>query len=171
MVLDWNEIAVNSIVGIAQQRTERGMIRLAMVHIAIYDALNAIAGYPFTPYTGKLDVVLPASPDAAAAAAAHDVLVALFPDQQAQLDSKYDASLASIPDATDKSNGISAGRQAASAILAARAGDGRDVVVPYTPGGRARRLGPDASRIRLSVGAGGCESRTLDTQDPISVQS
>jgi hypothetical protein len=134
MVLDWNEIAVNSIVGIAQQRTERGTIRLAMVHIAIYDALNAIAGYPFTPYTGKLDVVLPASPDDAAATAGHDVLVALFPDQQAQLDSKYEASLASIPDAADKANGISAGRQAASAILAARAGDGRDAVVPYTPG-------------------------------------
>src|SRR5215510_10295430 len=134
MVLDWNDIAVNSIVGIAQQRPERGMIRLAMVHIAIYDALNAIAGYPFTPYTGKLDVVFPASADAAAATAAHDVLVALFPDQQTQLDSKYEASLAAIGDGAEKSNGISAGRHAASAILAARAGDGRDAVVPYTPG-------------------------------------
>src|SRR5262249_40247094 len=59
MVLDWNEIAVNSIVGVAQQRPERGMIRLAMIHLAIYDVLNAIAGYPFMPYTGKLDIVLP----------------------------------------------------------------------------------------------------------------
>ena len=134
MVLDWNDIAVNSIVGIAQQRPERGMIRLAMVHLAIYDVLNAIAGYPFTPYTGKIDVVLPASADAAAATAAHDVLVALFPDQQTQLDSKYEASLATIPDGAEKSNGISAGRHSASAILAARAGDGRDAVVPYTPG-------------------------------------
>lgn len=134
MVLDWNDIAVNSIVGIAQQRPERGMIRLAMVHLAIYDVLNAIAGYPFMPYTGKLDVVLPASADAAAATAAHDVLVALFPGQQAQLDSKYQASLAAIADGADKSNGISAGRLAATAILAARAGDGRDAVVPYTPG-------------------------------------
>jgi len=134
MVLDWNEIAVNSIVGVAQQRSERGFIRLAMVHIAVYDALDAIAGYPFMPYTGKLDVALPASADAAAATAAHDVLVALYPEQQSQLDSKYDASLASIPDGADKANGISAGRQAASAILAARAGDGRDAVVPYTPG-------------------------------------
>src|SRR5215471_7618220 len=134
MVLDWNEIAVNSIVGIAQQRPERGMIRLAMMHLAIYDVLNAIAGYPFTPYTGKLDVVLPASADAAAATAAHDVLVALYPDQQAQLDSKYEASLVTIPDGAEKSNGISAGRHAASAILAARAGDGRDAVVSYTPG-------------------------------------
>ena len=74
------------------------------------------------------------SPEAAAAAAAHDVLVALLPDQQADLDTKYAASLAAIADGPAKTNGISVGQQAAAGILSFRANDGRDVVVPYTPG-------------------------------------
>ncbi|HEX8076692.1 MAG TPA: vanadium-dependent haloperoxidase [Chthoniobacterales bacterium] len=133
-VLDWNAHASNAIVGVAGMRPERGVIRLAMVHIAIYDAVNAIEGYPFEPYAVSPNVALPASPDAAAAAAAHDVLVALFPAQQANLDAKYAASLGTIPDGAAKTNGISVGQQAAAALLALRANDGRDTSVTYTPG-------------------------------------
>src|SRR5262249_55563706 len=81
MVLDWNAHAANAIVGVAGQRPERGLIRLAMVHLAIYDAVNAIEEFPFKPYAVTPNVTNPASPEAAAAAAAHDVLVALFPAQ------------------------------------------------------------------------------------------
>src|SRR6266705_2024621 len=97
MVLDWNAHAANAIVGVAGMRPERGLIRLAMVHIAIYDAVNAIEGYPLQPYGMTPNVVSPASPVAATAAAAHDVLVALFPAQQADLDAKLTASLAQVP--------------------------------------------------------------------------
>ena len=134
MVLDWNGHAVTAIVGVAGQRPEKGLIRLAMVHDAIYDAVNAIDGYPFRSYGVTPNVVSPASPEAATAAAAHDVLVALFPAQQADLDAKYSESLAAIPDSPAKTNGISVGQQAASGILALRVNDGRDAVVPYTPG-------------------------------------
>ncbi len=134
MVLDWNAHAANAIVGVAVQPPPRGLIRLAMVHVAIYDAVNAIEGYPFTAYAVTPNVILPASPEAAAAAAAHDVLVALFPLQQADLDVKYAASLAAIPDGTAKINGISVGQQAAAGILLFRADDGRDAVVAYAPG-------------------------------------
>jgi hypothetical protein len=134
VVLDWNSNAVGAIVGVAGLRPERGLIRLAMVHIAIYDAVNAIDGYPFRSYGATPNVVSPASREAATAAAAHDVLVALFPSQQADLDSKYLASLAEIPDSPAKTNGISVGQETASAILSQRANDGRDDVVPYTPG-------------------------------------
>src|SRR6266542_2850777 len=96
MVLDWNAHAANAIVGVAAMRPERGLIRLAMVHIAIYDAVNAIEGYPSQPYGVTPSVVSPASPEAATAAAAHDVLVALFPGQQAELDAKYVDSLMKI---------------------------------------------------------------------------
>ena len=48
-VLDWNGYAANAIVGVAAMPPPRGLIRLAMVHVAIYDAVNAIEGYPFTP--------------------------------------------------------------------------------------------------------------------------
>jgi PAP2 superfamily len=133
-VLDWNGYAANAIVGGAGMPPPRGLIRLAMVHVAIYDAVNAIAGYPFSPYAVTPNVVTPASPDAATAAAAHDILVALFPSQQAVLDAEYAASLALIPDGPAKTNGISVGQQVASAVLLFRANDGRDAVVPYTPG-------------------------------------
>lgn len=134
MVLDWNAHAANAIVGVAGMRPERGLIRLAMVHLAIYDAVNAIEGYPSRPYGVTPYVVFPASPEAATAAAAHDVLVALFPGQQADIDAKYAASLATIIDGPAKTNGISVGQQTASGILALRANDGRDAVVTYTPG-------------------------------------
>ena len=69
-VLDWNGYAANAIVGVARHAPPRGLIRLAMVHVAIYDAVDAIAGYPFTPYAVTPNVVTPASPEAATAAAA-----------------------------------------------------------------------------------------------------
>ena len=78
-VLDWNGHAANAIVAVAAMPPPRGLIRLAMVHVAIYDAVNAIEGYPFNPYAVRPNVVTPASPEAATAAAAHDMLVALFP--------------------------------------------------------------------------------------------
>src|SRR5262249_20393418 len=133
-VLDWNAHAVNAIVVTAKKPAPQALIRFAMVHAAIYDAVNAIEGYPFERYAVTPQVVSPSSPEAAAAAAAHDVLVALLPDQQADLDTKYAASLAAIADGPAKTNGISVGQQAAAGILSFRANDGRDVVVPYTPG-------------------------------------
>jgi PAP2 superfamily protein len=133
-VLDWNANAANAIIGIAKVPAPRALIRFAMVHTAIYDAVNAIQGYPFEAYAVNPQVISPASPEAGAAAAAHDVLVALFPDQRADLDAKYAASLAAIPDGPAKTNGISVGQQAAAGILSFRANDGRNAVVPYTPG-------------------------------------
>ena len=134
MVLEWNANAAGAIVGVAGFRPERGLIRLAMVHIAIYDAVDAIDGYPFQPYGIHATVVSPASKDAATAAAAHDVLVALFPAQQADLDFKYGVSLSTIDDGPAKINGIAVGQQTAAGILALRANDGRDATVAYSPG-------------------------------------
>src|SRR5689334_3893597 len=134
MVLEWNANAADAIVGVAGLRPERGLIRLAMVHIAIYDAVNAIDGYPFQAYAIHPAVFSPASADAATATAAHDVLIVLFPGQQADLDAKYAASLSTIADGAAKSNGIAVGQQTATGILALRANDGRDATVAYSPG-------------------------------------
>src|SRR5216117_3379298 len=75
MVLDWNDHATSAIIRVAAQPPARSTIRLAMVHVAIYDAVNAIEGYPFAKYAVTPHVVLPASAEAAAATAAHDMLV------------------------------------------------------------------------------------------------
>jgi hypothetical protein len=134
VVLDWNAHAARAIVTVGGQVPPRALIRLAMVHLAIHDAVNAIEGAPFESYASVPSVERPASPDAAAATAAHDVLVALFPAQAADLQSKYEASLALVPDDVARSNGIAVGQQAARAVLNARADDGRDASVIYVPG-------------------------------------
>ena len=137
-VLDWNQHAATAIISPAPTGAGKpaaiGLVDLAIVHTAIYEAVNAIAGYPFEPYEVTPTVTLPASPAAAAAAAGRDTLVALFPAQQADLDAKYAASLAQIPDGPAKTNGIAVGQQTAAGILALRADDGRNDIVPYTPG-------------------------------------
>src|SRR5262245_62140675 len=134
MVLIWNEHAANAIITVAGQPPTRGIIHLAMVHLAIYDAVNAITDYRFSVYAVRPNIVFPASPEAAAATAAHDVLVALFPNQKTDLDAKYAASLATITDDTAKINGIAVGQQTAAGIIMLRANDGRNAIVPYTPG-------------------------------------
>jgi hypothetical protein len=134
VVLDWNAHAARAIVTVGGQVPPRALIRLAMVHLAIYDAVNAIEGGPFESYASVPNVDRPASAEAAAAAAAHDVLVALFPTQMEELDAEYAASLAGLPDDIARANGIAVGQQAASAILIARALDGRDATVTYVPG-------------------------------------
>jgi hypothetical protein len=105
-VLDWNIHASQAIVTIGGQSPPRAFIRLAMVHLAIYDAVNAIEGQPFVSYASKPVVDRPASADAAVAAAAHDVLVALFPSQSGDLDAKYEAAVTGLPDDQARANGI-----------------------------------------------------------------
>jgi hypothetical protein len=95
----------------------------AIVHIAIFDALNAIAGR-YKSFTGLDRVTEPISVDAAVAQAAHDTLAALFPAQAARFDALLTKDLSRIRDGRAKNNGIFLGQQAAAAVLALRANDG-----------------------------------------------
>src|SRR5262249_27339774 len=78
------------------------------------------------------------STDAAVATASYQVLVSLFPSQQARLSEQYDLALAAIPDGASKQGGISVGAQAAAAMIAARENDGafgpQQCVVGTQPG-------------------------------------
>jgi hypothetical protein len=98
---------------------------MAIVHIAIHDALNAILG-EYRLYT-DLDLgprARSASPKAALAQAAHDTLVALFPSQAASIDEALALDLAALRDGRTETDGVEVGRQAAAAILALRSADG-----------------------------------------------
>jgi hypothetical protein len=78
-----------------------------------------------------------ASLDAAVATAAHHLLLQLFPDQHAALDTAYAASLAAIPDGPPKANGIAAGVEVASGFFDLPAIEGLGATVPFvqpTPG-------------------------------------
>ena len=78
-----------------------------------------------------------ASSDAAVAAAAHDVLLALAPAQQSLIQSAYDAALDAIPDGPAEDQGVALGQAAAAAILARRLDDGvaEAFATPYVPTG------------------------------------
>ena len=98
---------------------------MAIVHIAIFDAINAIVGR-YESYTDLPRAPRGVSARAAIAQAAHDTLVALFPAQTALIDEKLREDLLRIPNGREKTNGIALGKGAAAAILAKRAGDGSD---------------------------------------------
>ena len=105
------------------------------MHAAIYDAVNAI-DRTHRPYLVRLSgVPRDASQEAAAAAAAHQVLVALYPGSQAALDAALQQSLAQIPDGNDKAEGIRIGQTVANRILALRSNDGSNAKpIPYVFG-------------------------------------
>ncbi|GAA4562840.1 vanadium-dependent haloperoxidase [Planotetraspora kaengkrachanensis] len=123
-VIVWDRNAQTAIWDIAGQQPQVQARSFAMVHGAVYDAVNAIAGTPYQPYLTAPAVKGKASTDAAVATAAFRVLNALFPAQQERLKTQYDESLAAIPDNPAKQRGITVGDQAASAMIAARKNDG-----------------------------------------------
>jgi hypothetical protein len=112
----------------------------AMTHVAIHDALNAIKRRS-DPYAYDAHVRLGASPDAAVAAAARDVLVPVLRQLQApfpqscidagvaSVESDYAAALDAIPDGRRKARGLAVGHGAATAVLALRSGDGADTTL------------------------------------------
>ena len=123
-VADWNGHATDALIATAGQPPPVAALHLAMVHGAVYDAVNAIdrRREPYLPVRRARRWY---SHDAAAATAAHRVLADLLPAQRAALEAHYAASLAHVPDGRAKEGGIAVGESAASAMLAARAHDGR----------------------------------------------
>jgi hypothetical protein len=142
MVLEWN---LNAILTIGNPNTPPettpptppglgqgppvSPLHLAMVHGAIYDAVNAIDGSR-EPYLDGLTAPRSASKAAAVATAAHHVLIGLIPAETlpqvvASVDRMYAASLAKVANGRNKAAGITVGAAAAAAMLADRVGDGR----------------------------------------------
>jgi hypothetical protein len=160
-VLAWNQHAYNELI-IGQGPF--WVQHMAMVHGAIYDAVNAIDG-GFQPY-----LIAPAagqtySKDAAAATAAHEVLVWLLPGRATQLDGYYNDSLALIPDGPDKQGGIDVGMAAAHAMTAARADDGRPGTSSFTTPSFTVGFGPGDWRP-FAEGLPGNNFKWLGDLDP-----
>ena len=119
----------------AQPATIHPTRSFAIMHAAIYDAVNTIDG-THRPYLVQLTgVSRHASLDAAAAAAAHEVLVKLYPKFQATLDVQFQQSLAQITDGGGKAEGINIGQTVADRILALRSNDGSNAQpIPFVFG-------------------------------------
>ena len=138
-VIEWNRtlLAIVRTPG-AQPPTVHSTRNFAMLHAAIFDAVNAIDN-SYEPYALRVPhVSRKASPFAAADQAAHDVLIALYPSFSTSLDSELQQDLDQIPDGKSKSDGLAIGEAAATAILALRQDDGSSATLPpYVPSGQA----------------------------------
>jgi hypothetical protein len=129
-VMDWNALASSALSAAAPSVQLRVM---ATMHVAMHDAINSIEPR-YRPYGFSIPVHMRASQDAAAASAAHDVLVAMVPAQKAAFDAALAKSLAKIAESRSKRDGIGAGRAVAQAVIAWRSADGFDARA-VTPAG------------------------------------
>jgi hypothetical protein len=151
VIIDWNEKAVNA--GYAARVTPGVAARnIAMTHIAMFEAVNSIDPR-YAPYRKRLSAEQNASREAAAAAAAHHVLVRAYPDQAKEFDKALEASLAALPDGQAKMDGIRLGEQAAAAILLERVTDGADARNTYRPFTAPGKYVPTMFPVMSSWGA------------------
>ncbi len=142
-VTDWTAVMEETTLGVPNGTLP--IRAAAIMQLAVFEAVNAIIG-GYEPYLVSVSAPAGASPEAAAIAAAHRVLVGLLPDKTESLDAKRATSLATLPDGAAKTAGVAVGEAAAVAMLAKRANDGIDADVPYTPGtlpGQYRPTPPD----------------------------
>ncbi|MGE3808342.1 MAG: vanadium-dependent haloperoxidase [Gemmataceae bacterium] len=106
---------------------------LAIMHAAIFDAVNAIER-THRPYRVDVGTRGPTSMGAAAAVAAHRTLVELFPKQRERFDRELEAALGVVADGEARRNGIDLGRYVGEQMLEWRARDGVTEQVAYRPG-------------------------------------
>src|SRR5262245_533678 len=120
-VVRWNEAALG---GVRADRTPPPVAarNLALFHVAVYDAVNSVMR-SHEPFLIRVVVDTPADAEAAAAAAAHRVLIALYPRQAAGFDAVLGDTLAVIPEGEAKARGIALGQSIAEKVLGMRRGD------------------------------------------------
>ncbi|MGH6649013.1 phosphatase PAP2 family protein [Aquabacterium sp.] len=169
-LLYWNEVAINASgldhtpVAPGDQRVfgeqigpARSSRAMAIVHIAMFDAANAVSG-KYTSYSPGVTQQGNTSVDAAVAQAAHDTLIAMYPSQKLAFDKALTDDLAKLDNNLARQRGIELGRRSAAAILATRANDGSDfkepvVGVDFTPSNQPGKWRPDpVSQIPLALG-------------------
>lgn len=159
VVLDWNAALLNVVRDwttfsndpypnrIVTSQPPMVARNLAMIHAAMFDASNAFTG-EYEPYHVDLEAPAAGSQVAAVAAAAHRVASALYrdSDERAVFDATLAESLATVPEGTAVSLGVSFGQQVGDAILTWRAQDGATTPAKYEPGysaGEWKRTYPD----------------------------
>ena len=181
----WNEIAINAsgldhtpvppgdprVFGeqLGPGRSSRAM---AIVHIAMFDVLNAV-DRRYHSYSGVQSYQNPISLEAAIAQTARDTLVALYPSQTNAFNARLAEDLARVHNASAKAHGIDLGHRVAAAILEMRDGDGSEVPEPhvgieYFPSDQPGHWRQDPiSLIPLALGAhwGECLPFVLESTD------
>jgi hypothetical protein len=131
VVLRWNEVQLQAI---RAEHTPPPIAarNLAIVHAAIFDAVNAVRPTHHSFYV-QARATQAASAEAAACVAAHRALVSLYPRQVERFDDALDASLGAVPDGAAKDTGVRLGQYVAEKMLRWRARDGSTRTVAYSP--------------------------------------
>jgi hypothetical protein len=166
VVLEWNAIAVNTMLT-PPAATPFGQARYAaIVQLAVFEAVNAIT-HDYQPYLGTITAPPGASAQAAAVAAAHNVLKNYFLGSAATLDAARASSLSAIPDGQSKTDGIATGEAAAAAMIALRANDGSAPLTLKAPGA----IAPGEWQKTPSCPAGGGQFFNWQNVTPFGVPS
>jgi hypothetical protein len=145
----WNKIAEDVVVGSGAFQNE-GLIYMAYVSAAVYDAVTAIEG-GYEPYAPRIAANPGASVDAAVVEAAYTALRYYFSAQAASLDAWHAEALALIPDGLAKEDGKLVGLAAASQIIELRSGDGRLTPIAVTSTFPTHDPGPGVWRLTPSA--------------------
>lgn len=145
---EWNDAALAATAA-ARQPPFAATRVMAILDVAMFEAANAVERRYASPVLSE-KTNPGASPEAAAAAAGHAVLTALFPDQAGAWDQLLATSLARIADPAARDRGVTIGRRAGAAVLARRAGDGADLPGTYRPSTPPGRYVPTALPIGSS---------------------
>jgi hypothetical protein len=133
-VTQWNKLATD-VAAAAHTDPLTESRAFAMLHVAMHDAINA-AEPRYEGYLRQVQPARDASAPAAAAVAAHDTLVVLFPSGRDAFDAALDSLLGAAGRTDAVLRGIAAGHAAARAVLDKRSNDGSDRSVPYTAGSK-----------------------------------
>jgi hypothetical protein len=150
VIMDWNAKA--DAIATEKQLMNAAQTRaLAMLHTAMFDAVNAVERR-YTPYKLTLVADRATSKEAAAASAAYDILVALYPDQKQNLDAQLTTSLSAVPESDAKARGIELGKKAAAEIVALRVNDGSNAPENYRPHGTPGAYVPAVVPIESTSG-------------------
>jgi hypothetical protein len=137
VVIDWNALAYQVIKTSDGYTNPMAASRsLAMVHLAMHDAVNATHARYATYTSVERDAA--ADPAVAAVSAAHDVLAALYPKEQIAvlLNSTLDQTLLDAGVGASVTRGSALGKRVAAAVLQRRTADGANATLPYQPGTR-----------------------------------
>ena len=131
VVTDWN-VTANAIMTAENVGNNPRLRTLAMVHVAMSDAINSVQAR-YARVVATVPLVPGASSEAAASAAARQILNQLYPKQKEKIEAAHAASMKGIAEGPARSQGIALGEQVAAAVVADRANDGTDAPDTYRP--------------------------------------
>src|SRR6266850_2619994 len=131
VITDWNQTAMDVMkaVNVAGNPWTRTM---AMMHVSMADSVNAVQD-KYTRFMPDIPATPNASAEAAAAAAAREILMRQYPGQKARIDATYATMLEAVPDSPARAAGIALGEKVATGCFTDRQNDSTNVPDTYRP--------------------------------------